>query len=135
MNNRSRPALATICAGLLAASGLVMIWLGTMASAYYICALGLLLAATLLWKGIALRLFERLLIVNQVTAILLLVVLLTGIADLLHLPKLTISAVLLLAHLASGGPLMGILAVPLLLSLQFGRRLRNWFASAAGAAA
>jgi hypothetical protein len=61
MNIRKRPVQATIFAALLAGSGLFMIWLGTMASAYYVPGACLLLLALLLWKGRALRLFERLL--------------------------------------------------------------------------
>jgi hypothetical protein len=135
MSIRKRPLQATIYSALLAGSGLFMMWLGTMASAYYVPGVCLLLLALLLWNGRAPKLFERLLTVNQATAILLLVVLLTGIADALHLPKLDISGVLLLANLLTGGPLAGILAIPLLASLHFGKALRDWFdARAAGAA-
>ena len=43
--------------------------------------------------------------------------------------KLDMSAVALLLNLATGGPLMGVLSLPLLGSLQFGSRLRDWFGS------
>ncbi len=132
MNARKPPLQATIYSVLLAGSGLFMGWLGTMASAYYVPGACLLLLAFLLWKRRAPKLFERLLMVNQVTAILLLVVLLTGVAGALHLPKLDISGGLLLANLATGGPLAGILAIPLLASLHFGKTLRDWFGVAAG---
>jgi hypothetical protein len=135
MNTRKPPLQARIYSVLLAGSGLFMGWLGTMASAYYVPGACLLLLAFLLWKHRAPKLFERLLVVNQATAILLLVVLLTGVADALHLPKLDISGVLLLANLATGGPLAGILAIPLLASLHFGETLRDWFGVGAGAAA
>jgi hypothetical protein len=124
---RNRPLQATIFSALLAGSGLFMLWLGTMASAYYVPGACLLLLALLLWRGRAAKLFERLLTLNQLSAILLLVILLTGIADALHLPKLDISSVLLLINLLTGGPLAGILAIPLLPALHFGRTLRGWF--------
>lgn len=135
MNNRIRPLQATIFSGALAVSGLFMIWLGTMASAYFVPGACLLLAAILLWRGAAFGFFEKLLTFNQVTAVLLLLVLLTGVAEALHLPKLNISGVLLLANLVSGGPLMGILAIPLLISLHFGKTLPGWFHPRAAEAA
>ncbi len=135
MNARKRPLQAAIYAALLAASGLFMLWLGTMANAYYVPGACLLLLAFLLWTGRARKLFERLLTFNQLSAILLLVLLLTGIADALHLPKLDLSGALLLANLLTGGPLAAILAIPLLASLHFGKTLRGWFGVAASDAA
>jgi hypothetical protein len=127
MIHRTRPTQVTIFAGLLVASGLFMLWLGTMALAYLVSGACLLLAALLLWRGAAFKWFEWLLLVNQISAVLLLLLLLTGIAGALHLPKLDLAGVLLLANLATGGPLMGILAIPVLLSLRFSRALPDWF--------
>jgi hypothetical protein len=40
-----------------------------------------------------------------------------------------IAGVALLGNLATGGPLMGVLALPLLLKLHFGKTLKGWFAA------
>jgi hypothetical protein len=119
--------MATLMSALLAASGLFMFWLGTMASAYFVPGLCLLLLAALLWTGRALALFKSVLLLNQLSAVLLLVLLLTGVAEWLRLPKLDLAGVNLLLNLLTGGPLAGVLSVPLLLSLHFKRTLHDWF--------
>lgn len=127
MHPPSRPALASLASALLAAGGLFMIWLGTMATAYYVPGLCLLLLAALLWSGRGLRTFKAVLLINQVSAVLLLVLLLTGVADALHLPKLDLAGAMLLLNLLTGGPVAGVLSIPLLLSLHFRRTLPDWF--------
>jgi hypothetical protein len=49
--------------------------------------------------------------------------------------KLDISGAALLANLLTGGPLLGLLAPPLILSLREGRSLARWFAPASPDAA
>lgn len=125
MEARTRPLQATVYSGLLVVSAICMLLLGMNASAYYIPALCLFLLAFLLWNGRGFKLFERLLTLNQLTAIVLILVLWLG--DRLHLPKLDIAGVMLIANLVSGGPLAGILALPILGTLHFGKTLKGWF--------
>lgn len=125
MNDRIRPGPATLFAALLAASGVFMLWLGTMAAAYYVPGACLLLQAILLWRGRAFRYFEGIMLVNQVTGLVLILVLWlgNGLGDV----KLDIAGVMLLVNLLCGGPLMSLLAVPLLGTLRFGTALPAWF--------
>jgi hypothetical protein len=125
MNKRHRPTQAVIFSILLTVSAIVMIYMGTIASAYYAPSVCLLLAALLLWRGKAGKLFERLLLLNQLTGVVLILDLWLG--DALHLPKLDISGVMLIGNMATGGPLLGVLAIPLLASLHFSKTLPDWF--------
>jgi hypothetical protein len=125
MNTRNRPTQAVVFSILLAASAAIMIYMGTMASAYYAPSVCLIVEALLLWQGKAQKLFKNLLLLNQVTAVVLILDLWLG--DALHLPKLDISGVMLIGNMVSGGPLLGILAVPLLASLYFSKTLPQWF--------
>ncbi|MBV8667177.1 MAG: hypothetical protein JO269_11910 [Burkholderiaceae bacterium] len=127
MNERIRPTQAAIYAALLTISAVVMIYMGTYASAYYAPSVCLLLEAVLLWCGIARKLFERVLQLNQLTGIVLILTLWLG--DALHLPKLDIAGVMLIGNMVSGGPLMAALAIPLLASFHFGKTLPDWFQS------
>jgi hypothetical protein len=125
MNTRNRPTQAVIFSILLVVSAIIMIYMGTYASAYYAPSVCLLLEALLLWRGKARKLFERLLLLNQLTAVVLILDLWLG--DTLHLPKLDISGVMLIGNMATGGPLLGILAIPLLASFHFRNTLPDWF--------
>ena len=127
MTTRTRPIQATIFCALFLLSAAIMVALGVDAHAYYIPAISLLLQAALVWKGASLRWFKRLLELNQLTAIVLILDLWLG--DLLHLPKLTISAAMLAANLLLGGPLMGILAIGALGAMHFSKTLPGWFQS------
>lgn len=122
----NRPFNATLFAGLLALSAVVMIWVGSMAAGYYIPAIALLVEAALLWLGKGKRLFEAVLLINQITGLVLILDLWLGggLGDL----KLDISGVMLLTNLAFGGPLLSLLAVPLLALLRFGQATPAWFA-------
>lgn len=124
----NRPFNATLFAGLLALSAVVMIWVGSMAAGYYIPAIALLVEAALLWLGKGKRLFEAVLLINQITGLVLILDLWLGggLGDL----KLDISGVMLLTNLAFGGPLLSLLAVPLLALLRFGQATPAWFARA-----
>lgn len=128
MDLAARPTLVKLFALLLVLAALGMIWVGTMAAGYYVPALALLLEAALLWLGKGRRLFEAVLLINQVSGLLLILDLWlgAGLGDL----KLDISGVMLLANLAFGGPLLSLLALPLLALLRFGRAIPAWFAGA-----
>ncbi|HJU99736.1 MAG TPA: hypothetical protein VJ752_04225 [Burkholderiaceae bacterium] len=127
MTTRTRPMQATIFSALFLLSAIIMLALGVDAHAYYIPAIALLVEAALLWQGAGLRWFKRLLELNQLTAIILILDLWLG--DMLHLPKLTISASMLAANLLLGGPLMGILAIGALASMHFSKTLPGWLQS------
>ncbi|MBA5638042.1 hypothetical protein H3H37_13355 [Duganella sp. LX20W] len=127
MTTRTRPMQATIFSALFLLSAIIMLLLGVDAHAYYIPAIALLVEAVLLWRGASLRWFKRLLELNQLTAIILILDLWLG--DMLHLPKLTISASMLAANLLLGGPLMGILAIGALGAMHFSKTLPGWFQS------
>ena len=131
----TRPKQATAIAALLLAAGAFTLWLGTMATAYYVPGAVLIGAAVLLWTGRAGAVLKALLLGNQLSAILMLLMLLTPIAAWLHLPKLEIAGVMLLLHLATGGPLMSVLSIPLLGSMHFSRTLPDWFARRTASAA
>ncbi len=129
MKTPSRPPQATTFSLLFLIAALLMIWLGVDAHAYFLPAVALLLAGALLWLGRAAPWFKRLLVCNQLSAIVLVLDLWLG--DLLHLPKLDISAAMLLANLALGGPLMGLLATGVLGTMHFSESLPGWFQSRA----
>lgn len=120
----SRPLQATAFSLLFGASAAFMAWLALDAYAYFLTAIPLLAAAILLWLGRGLRWFKGLLVLNQLSAIMLILDLWLG--DLLHLPKLTISAAMLGANLLLGGPLMGILSVFALGAMHFSATLPMW---------
>ena len=123
----SRPALVTFFCAALLVCALAMAWVGSMAAGYFVCVVALVLEAGLLWSGRSRRAFEFVLVVNQVSGLLLILDLWLGggLGDL----KLDISGVCLLINLAVGGPLMAVLAIPLILSMRFGARLPAWFAA------
>lgn len=128
MKIETRPTQAKVFTALLLASSIFMALLGMSASAYYVPSACLLLQAILMWKGAAFQLFKSILQLNQLTGLLLIVVLWLG--DALHLPKLDISGVMLLGNLLFGGPLMSILAIGLLASFHFSHTLPVWLGSA-----
>ncbi|HRH86886.1 MAG TPA: hypothetical protein PLO41_08560 [Rubrivivax sp.] len=127
MNPTTRPTQATILAIALAASAAFTFWLGTMATGFYVPAATLLLAAALLWFGRAPGLFKWMLLANQLSAIVMLVMLLTPLAAWLHLPKLEIAGVMLLLHLLAGGPLMALMALVVLGTMHFSPTIGRWF--------
>jgi hypothetical protein len=110
---------------LLLISAAVMALLGWSASAYYVPALCLLLQAVLLWGGKGFGLFKWIVILNQVSGLVLILVLWLG--DGLGDTKLDIAGVMLLTNLLCGGPLLSILAVAILPALHRGKRLFAWF--------
>ena len=125
MNDGLRPTQVKVHAALLLISGIIMALLGWSASAYYVPALCLLLQAVLLWRGKGFRLFKWIIVVNQVSGLVLILVLWLG--DGLGETKLDIAGVMLLANLLCGGPLLSILAVAIMPALLKGKRLFAWF--------
>ncbi len=125
MHASARPFLAQIFVLLLVASGLFMAWLGLSAAGYFVPALCLLLQALLLWLGRGLSAFTGIMLVNQAAGLVLILVLWLG--DGLGHAKLDISGVSLLLNLLCGGPLMSVLAIPLLALLHFDAKLPAWF--------
>ncbi len=125
MNPERRPTQVKIYAVLLLISAAIMAALGWSASAYYVPALCLVLQAALLWRGRGFGLFKRIVLINQVSGLILILVLWLG--DGLGDTKLDIAGVMLLANLLCGGPLMSVLAVPIMHSLHKGKYLFAWF--------
>ena len=124
---RSRPKVVMLFATLLLLAAAVMAYLGLYAPGYLAPAACLLLQAALLQFGRGRAAFVGLMVLNQISGLLLILVLAFG--DGLGARKLDVSAVALLLNLATGGPLMGVLSLPLLGLLQFGSSLRGWFRS------
>jgi hypothetical protein len=120
----TRPLRVRIYTLLLIVSAAIMAALGWSASAYYVPAVCLLLQAVLLWKAWAYGLFKWIALINQISGLILILVLWLG--DGLAM-KLDISASMLLINLLCGGPLMAILAAFILPSLHKGKRLFQWF--------
>lgn len=121
----SRPTSIKVYVVLMILSAIFMAFLGWSASAYYVPAICLILQAMLLWRGKGFPFFKGILFVNQISGLILILVLWLG--DGLGTTKLDISSVMLLVNLLCGGPLMAILAIPLIPSLKNGHRLFQWF--------
>ncbi|MBV8438872.1 MAG: hypothetical protein JOY95_15305 [Silvibacterium sp.] len=127
MHDIDRPPQAVLFSALMVLAALFMTYLGTMAWAFHVTAVSLILAAALLWTGRAPKLFKAILLANQVSGLILVVDLAAG--DALHLPKLTISGAALIANILVGGPAMAILSAVILTTLHFGRDLKAWLGS------
>ena len=102
-----------------------MAYAGTMAAGYYVPAACLLLQAVLLWQGRAFKLFEWIMLLNQLSGLVLILVLWLG--DGLGDLKLDIAAVMLLLNLLCGGPLMSLMSIGILGLLRFNSPLPAWF--------
>jgi hypothetical protein len=121
----SRPTAVRIYTVLLLLSGFFMALLGWSASAYYVPAACLLLQTLLLWRGRGYGLFKWILLVNQLSGLVLVLVLWLG--DGLGTTKLDIAGAMLLLNLLCGGPLMVIWGGAILPTLRKGKRLFQWF--------
>lgn len=120
-----RPGSVKTYAALLALSGVFMALLGWSASAYFVPAACLVLAALLLWSGRGYGLFRWILIANLASGLALVLVLWLG--DGLGVRKLDVAGAMLLTNLLCGGPLMGLWGGAILPGLRRGRRLFLWF--------
>ena len=110
---------------MLALSGVFMALLGWSASAYFVPAACLVLAALLLWSGRGYGLFRWILIANLASGLALVLVLWLG--DGLGVRKLDVAGAMLLTNLLCGGPLMGLWGGAILPGLRRGKRLFLWF--------
>lgn len=120
-----RPTQATIFTALLLVCSLIMAYAGSMAVGYYVPAACLLLQAVLLWQGRAFKLFEWIMLLNQLSGLVLILILWLG--DGLGDLKLDIAAAMLLLNLLCGGPLMSLMSIGILGSLRFNSPLPGWF--------
>jgi hypothetical protein len=122
---RRLPASVKSYCALLIGCAFFMALLGWSASGYYVTALYLALQALLLWRARGHAFFKGTIVINQISGLVLILVLWLG--DGLGPTKLDISGAMLLLNVLCGGPLMGILAVPLMHSMKKGHRLYQWF--------
>ncbi|HEB27246.1 MAG TPA: hypothetical protein ENI05_05645 [Porticoccus sp.] len=128
MTQPIRPTQVTIFAILSFVAALFTLYLGTIASAYYLMAISLLLAAYCLWTGWYQKVFKNVLLLNQVTGIALIVLIAYR---KIALPSeeftLTLSGIALVGNVLVGGPFLAILAIPLIPLLSNGKTLPAWF--------
>jgi len=128
-NRQSSRPLPSLTIGLWTASLLIAAaltgYFGLYAAGYLVPAACLLLQATLLFSGRGKTAFVTIMALNQISGLVLVLVLAFG--DALGGRKLDVSAVALLVNLATGGPLMGLLSLPLFGALRFNRSLADWF--------
>ncbi|MDE2561092.1 MAG: hypothetical protein KGL48_02495 [Sphingomonadales bacterium] len=119
MSVRARPIGATLLVFLLLAGALLTGWFGLSANGYLVPAAVMLMTALLLWTGRARRYVRGVALVNLTSGALLVLVLAFG--GFLGEHKLDVSGVSLLANLATGGPLLAVLAPVILFVLRQGR--------------
>jgi len=120
---KSRPVVVTVFCVLLGIAGLLTGYFGLSAAGYLVPAAALFLLAALLWFGRAQRVVAGVLTVNLASGLLLVLVLAFGAG--LGERKLDVSGVALLVNLLTGGPLLGLIAGPLLVLMRndlFGTR-------------
>lgn len=125
MKPKPLPFLVGLWATMLLLSAALTGYIGLYAAGYLAPAACLLLQAALLWSGRGKSAFVGIMALNLLSGLALILALAFG--EVLGAWKLDVSAVALLLNLATGGPLMGLLSLPLLGSLQFGASLRGWF--------
>ena len=128
MDARTRPTVVKAFAPLLAMAGVATGYFGLSANGYLVPAACLFMMAALAWSGTARAMFKGVLIANLAAGALLILVLALGAP--LGDRKLDISGVALIVNLLTGGPLLGLLAPPLILGLREGKSLARWFAPA-----
>ncbi|MEQ1754725.1 MAG: hypothetical protein ABL973_11400 [Micropepsaceae bacterium] len=109
---KSSPITVTIFSFLLAVAGLLTGYIGLSAAGYLVPAAALFVLAALHWFGRIQRFVAGVLIVNLSSGLLLVLVLAFG--AVLGARKLDVSGVALLVNLLTGGPLLGLIAGPLL---------------------
>lgn len=125
MKSAIRPTQATLFTALLLASSFFMVFMGLSASGYFVPAVCLFLQAVLLWRGRAFKLFEWVMLLNQLSGLVLILMLWLG--DGLGDLKLDIAGAMLLLNLLTGGPLMSLLSIAILGSLRLSKPLPEWF--------
>ena len=127
MNHRFRPKSVGVLTALLLTGAAIMAVIGWVAHAYYVSALCLGLQALLLRTGRGLALFKTILIANQTSGLVLVLVLWLG--DAMGDAKLDVTGVMLIANVLTGGPLMSVLGVAIIPALREGHRVFAWFHS------
>lgn len=125
MSAAVRPTQATLFAATLLLSSLFMAFMGMSAMGYYVPAVCLLVQAVLLWRGRAFKFFEWVMLLNQISGLVLILMLWLG--DGLGDLKLDIAGAMLLINLLCGGPLMSLLSIAILGSLRLSKPLPAWF--------
>ena len=125
MTTSIRPAQAKLFAALLLVSSLFMAFMGMSAIGYYVPAVCLLVQAILLWQGRAFKFFEWVMLLNQISGLVLILMLWLG--DGLGDLKLDLAGVMMLINLLCGGPLMSLLSMAILSSLRLSTTLPAWF--------
>jgi hypothetical protein len=109
---KPRPITVTIFTVVLAVAGLLTGCIGLSAAGYLVPAAALFALAALHWFGRFPRFVAGALIVNLSSGLLLVLVLAFG--AVLGARKLDVTGVALLVNLLTGGPLLGVIAGPLL---------------------
>jgi len=127
MDASAQPGMARLFAALFVMAALATGYVGLSALGFLIPAACLLLGGVLLWFGRGRSTLTGILMLNLLSG--LLMVLVIGLGDGLGRHKLDISGVAMLVNVATGGPLMGLIALPLIAALRFGTSLPAWFGS------
>ena len=112
---------------LLTISGLFMIYLGTMASAFYLMSICLFLSAYSMWMAWQPKILVAILYANQATAgLLILLIAYRKIIMPYEDFTLSLSGLALIGNRLSGGPFMGLISVAILGLLAKGTTLPQW---------
>jgi hypothetical protein len=119
--------MARLFTALFVLAALATGYVGLRALGFLVPAACLLLEGVLLWFGRGRSTFTGIMLLNLFSG--LLMVLVIGLGDGLGRYKLDISGMAMLVNVATGGPLMGLIAPPLIAALRFGTSLPNWFGS------
>jgi hypothetical protein len=127
MDASAQPRMARLFTALFVLAALATGYVGLSALGFLVAAACLLLEGVLLWFGRGRSTFTGIMILNLVSG--LLMVLVIGLGDGLGRHKLDISGVAMLVNVATGGPLMGLIAPALIAVLLFGTSLPTWFGS------
>ena len=128
MIGNARPTQATIFSILALLVAIFALYLGTMAYSFAVMAVSILLSAFWLWTGRSLKPFKAVLVLNQVTGIALIALIAYRKIVLPYEDfTLTLSGIALVGNVLVGGPLLALIAIPLLPKLSNGKPLGDWF--------
>ncbi len=120
-----RPLIADIFAALLGLAAMLTCFVGLSAAGFLVPAATLLFLAALVWAGRAKRVVAGILLACIMAGAGQDLVLALG--DDLGRTKLDIAGVLLLVHLACGGPLAALIGLALLPALKWSKSFSLWF--------
>ena len=130
MDSHPRPTAAKVFVVLLVIGALATGYIGLSAHGYLVPAATLMLQAVLLWFGRWRTLFAWIVLINLAAEVVMEAAL--GFGNALGMHKLDIAGAALLTTIATGGPIMTLLSVPLLACLGFSRSLQDWFMAHSG---